>query len=302
VAVSQGDHPRGPDRPRTKTALSDLRFRELVDQVTDYAVFFLDTDGHIASWNRGAERIKGYRPIEVIGRHFSIFYRPQDLWKCEQELRVAIQEGRVEDEGWRVRKDGTLFWANVVITSVRDEQGHLIGFGKMTRDLTERRQAEEQLRQSEERFRQLVASVRDYAIFMLDPAGRVATWNAGAERIKGYRADEIIGQHFSRFYPPAEVLAGKPDYELEVAGREGRFEDEGWRLRKDGTRFWANVVITALRDASGRLTGFGKVTRDLTERHRLEEERLQLARDEGLQRGAAASAVIVPSETETRRR
>ena len=185
---------------------------------------------------------------------------------------------------------------------MRDESGVLVGFAKVTRDLTERKLAQEALRLEQERFRLLVASVKDYAIFMLDPSGRVATWNAGAERIKGYRADEIIGQHFSRFYPPAEVLAGKPGHELEVAGREGRFEDEGWRLRKDGTRFWANVIITALHDPSGRLTGFGKVTRDLTERHRLEEERLRLARGEGAQRGAAASAVIVPSETETRRR
>ena len=198
---------------------------------------------------------------------------------------------------------------------MRDAAQRLVGFAKVTRDLTERKLAEELLRQEQERFRLLVAGVKDYAIFMLDPTGRITTWNAGAERIKGYREDEILGQHFSRFYPSAEVLAGKPDRELEVASREGRFEEEGWRLRKDGTRFWANVLITALRDPSGRLTGYAKVTRDLTERHLL-EERLRQTRDPllalpevsggatrrdrgGLRDGhrgpAAASADIVPS-------
>ena len=126
--------------------------------------------------------------------------------------------------------------------------------------------------QSDEMFRLLVASVRDYAIFMLDPSGRVATWNAGAQRFKGYEAGEIIGRHFSTFYPEVDVRAGKCEYELEVATREGRFEDEGWRIRKDGTRFWANVVITAVRDEGGALLGFAKVTRDLTERKRAEAD------------------------------
>ncbi|HEY8207134.1 MAG TPA: PAS domain S-box protein [Myxococcaceae bacterium] len=276
----------------------------LVDSIRDYAIFMLDTQGHVRTWNHGARHVLGYAPEEIQGKHFAVFYRPEDAYggKWERELELAQLNGHFEEEGWRVRKDGSHFWASVILTPVRDESGVLVGFAKVTRDLTERKLAQEALHQEQERFRLLVASVKDYAIFMLDPAGRVATWNAGAERIKGYRADEIIGQHFSRFYPQADVLAGKPDYELEVAGREGRFEDEGWRLRKDGTRFWANVIITALRDPSGRLTGFGKVTRDLTERHRLEEERLRLARGEGLQRGAAASAVIAPSETETRRR
>jgi PAS domain S-box-containing protein len=275
-----------------------------VDSIRDYAIFMLDTQGRVQSWSQGAREVLGYEQEEIAGKHFAIFYRPEDAGggKWERELELAQLNGHSEEEGWRVRKDGSHFWASVILTPVRDGSGVLVGFAKVARDLTERKLAQEALRLEQERFRLLVASVKDYAIFMLDPTGRVATWNAGAERIKGYQAQEIIGQHFSRFYPPAAVLAGKPDHELEVAGREGRFEDEGWRLRRDGTRFWANVVITALRDPSGRLTGFGKVTRDLTERHRLEEERLRLARGEGLQRGAAASVVIVPSETETRRR
>ncbi len=244
------------------------RFRHLVESVQDYAIFMLDTDGRIASWNRGAERIKGYAPSEIIGQHFSRFYPPEDAeaGKPARLLGIAAGQGHAEDEGWRVRKDGEKFWAQVTITAVRDESGTLIGFGKVTRDLTERRQAEAVLHRQEERFRLFVESVQDYAIFMLDAEGNIITWNTGAERIKGYRATEIIGQHFSIFYPETDLKSGKPAYELEVAARVGRFEDEGWRIRKDGSRFWANVVITAVRDETGTLIGFGKVTRDLTER------------------------------------
>jgi PAS domain S-box-containing protein len=140
-----------------------------------------------------------------------------------------------------------------------------------------RRVVHEATRHQEERFRMLVESVKDYAIFMLDSDGHVATWNAGAQRIKGYTADEIIGRHFSAFYPESDIRTGKTEYELAIAQRDGRFEDEGWRVRKDGTRFWANVVITALRDRTGVLVGFAKVTRDLTERRSLEQERVRLA-------------------------
>jgi len=244
----------------------------LVESVQDYAIFALDPDGYILSWNAGAKRLKGYTRQEIIGRHFSIFYPPEDIarGKTKWELEIAAREGRFEDEGWRVRKDGTQFWANVTITALRAPDGELVGFAKITRDLTERRDAEEELRQSEERFRLIVQTVKDYAIFMLDPQGNVATWNEGARRIKGYNADEIIGRHFSTFYPHADLERGKPAWELEVAAREGRFEDEGWRIRKDGTQFWANVIITALFN-KGRLVGFAKVTRDLTERKASEE-------------------------------
>ena len=249
------------------------RFRLLVRSVQDYAIFLLDPEGRIASWNLGAERIKGWTAEEIIGRHFSVFYPPEEVaaGKPAWELEVATAEGRLEDEGWRVRKDGTRFWANVVITALFDEHHRLEGFGKVTRDMTERRTAEEALRESEERFRLLVQNVQDYGIFMLDPGGHISSWNAGAERIKGWTAEEIIGRHFSVFYPPEEVAAGKPARELEVAARDGRLEDEGWRVRKDGTRFWANVVITALFDEHRRLQGFGKVTRDMTERRNAEQ-------------------------------
>jgi PAS domain S-box-containing protein len=251
---------------------SEERFKLLVESVRDYAIFMLDVSGHILTWNAGAERFKGYRADEIIGQHFSRFYLPEAKARGlpEHELEVASETGAFEDEGWRVKKDGSLFWANVVITAMRDAQGELVGFAKVTRDLTRRRAHEEDLRRSEERFRLLVEGVSEYAIFMLDPNGRVSTWNSGAERIKGYTADDIIGQHFSIFYPEDARESRWPEHELQVAAETGKFIDTGWRLRKDGTTFWANVTITALRDDNGQLLGFAKLTRDLTQAKRVE--------------------------------
>ncbi|HSA55695.1 MAG TPA: PAS domain S-box protein, partial [Gemmatimonadaceae bacterium] len=250
--------------------VSEERFRLFVDGVRDYAMFILDPQGHIATWNAGAERIKGYRADEIIGRSFKIFYPPDAIargWP-DHELEVARRTGRFEDEGWRLRKDGSRFWANVLITAMRSADGTLEGFSKITRDLTERRRTEEALRQSEERFRLLVEGVADHALFLLDPDGRVASWNVGAERIKGYSADEILGAHFSRFYLPEDQ--DRPAQDLARALAEGSIDDEGWRRRKDGSRFWAGTTLAALRDREGHLTGFAKITRDLTERRRME--------------------------------
>lgn len=255
-------------------------YRLLVESVDEYAIFALDQNGYILSWNAGAQRFKGYTADEAIGKHFSIFYPRERVEEGfpEFELREAARVGRFEDEGWRIRKDGSRFWANVVITALRDAQGRLVGYAKVTRDLTERRLAEEALRESEERFRLIVQGVRDYAIFMLDTTGHITTWNAGAQRIKGYTSEEIIGKHFSIFYTGEDLEDGKPKQELEVATRTGVYEEEGWRLRKDGTRFWANVVITALRKPDGTLAGFAKVTRDLTERRAAQERAIEAAR------------------------
>ncbi|WP_437734442.1 hybrid sensor histidine kinase/response regulator [Sorangium sp. So ce1335] len=252
---------------------ADVQFRTLIEGVKDYAIFMLDTEGRVTTWNAGAQQINGYSAEEVIGTHFSRFYPPEALarnWPAV-ELAEARRQGRFEDDGWRVRKDGTRFWANVIITAIRDARGELRGFSKITRDLTERKRQEESLRQSEERFRMLVEGVKDYAIFMLDPEGRVTTWNAGAQQIKGYSAEEVIGTHFSRFYPPEALARNWPETVLASARRHGRFEDEGWRVRKDGSKFWASVVVTAIRGSDGELRGFSKITRDLTERKRLEQ-------------------------------
>jgi PAS domain S-box-containing protein len=248
-------------------------FRLLVEGIQDYAIFMLDGAGRVATWNAGAQRMKGYHAEEIVGQHFSRFYPPEAVAAGQPArlLALAARDGRVEDEGWRVRKDGSRFWADVLITALRDSDGAVIGFAKVTRNVTEHKEAQDALRRSEQTFQLLVESIQDYAIFMLDPDGRVASWNAEAERIKGYAAHEIIGLHFSTFYPPEDVAQGKPRWELELAEREGRHEDEGWRVRKDGTRFWANAVISAMRDAHGTLMGFAKVTRDLTQRRQAEQ-------------------------------
>jgi PAS domain S-box-containing protein len=247
---------------------SERRFRLLVEGVIDYALCLLDPSGVVINWNPGAERLKGYTADEILGQHFSKFYTREECaaGMPGRVLEIADREGRYEGEGWRVRKDGSRFWAMVVVDAIRNKAGELEGFAKVTRDITERRSAQEVIRDSERQFRLLVAGVTDYALYMLDPNGIVASWNAGAERIKGYTSDEIVGQHFSKFYPERDRAAGAPSRALYTAAQEGRFEAEGWRVRKDGTLFWANVVVDAIRDEKGDLVGFAKITRDITDR------------------------------------
>lgn len=273
-------------RKLAETELGQVQeiFRLLVDAVTDYAIFALDKEGRILTWNPGAQRLKGYTANEIIGKHFSTFYTKPDIERKhpQWELETAIENGKYEEEGWRVRKDGTQFWANVVINKLLDQNGRFIGFSKITRDLTDRMRAQQKLQESEERSRLMIQGVRDYAIFMLDPQGMVATWNEGAERIKQYSSEEIIGKSMKTFYSEEDLKAKKPEMELEVATAVGRFEDEGWRVRKDGTRFWANVIITAVRNSSGKLMGFSKITRDLTERKNAEEKLKEL--NDGLEK------------------
>jgi len=258
----------------------EQRLIDAVKGITDYAIFILDANGIIRTWNAGAQRIKGYRPEEIIGKHFSIFYLPEANEKAhpQYELKVARERGRYEEEGWRLRKNGEKFWANVVITALYEQSNQLIGFSKVTRDLTERKLMEDQLRQSKleadatrESYRLLIEGVKDYAIIRLDTQGYIQSWNAGAERIIGYKPDEIIGQHFSKFYTPDELEAGKCDFELKYSALEGVFEGEGWRIRKDGTKFWANLVLTCLRNEQGELIGFSKIVRDITERKDTEQ-------------------------------
>jgi PAS domain S-box-containing protein len=253
-------------RPEAAGGIPQLQL--LIDAVVDYAIYMIGLDGRVLSWNTGAARLKGYEPREIIGQSFSRFYTPEDqaTGLPQRALAVAKKEGRFHAEGWRVRKDGTRFWASVVIDAIKDDSGEVIGFAKVTRDITERQQAQQHLLESERRYRRLVEAVVDYAIFQLDVNGIVATWNLGAQRIKGYSADEIIGQHFSRFYTAEDRAAGVPERALAQAGAEGRFEAEGWRVRQDGTRFWALVVIDAIYDNTRNLIGFAKVTRDITER------------------------------------
>ncbi len=255
-------------------------YRLLVESVVDYAIFMLDPDGIVISWNAGAQRFKGYRAEEVIGTHFSRFYTKTDRAAGVPMLALerAVKDGRFESEGWRVRKDGTRFWASVVIDPIRDDAKNLIGFAKITRDLTERMVAADELRESQAQFRTLVQGVTDYAIFLLDTTGHVSSWNSGAERIKGYTASEIVGEHFSAFYTEEDRAAGEPQRNLQRAEKIGRTEQEGWRVRKDGTRFWAHVLIDRILDDEGRLVGFAKVTRDVSDQRKAAEE-LERARN-----------------------
>lgn len=276
-----------PDEPM----LAPL-YARMVSEVRDYAIFLLDAEGNILSWNAGAREIKGYSPEEIIGRHFRVFY-PQDDRDArlpETLLRQAAAEGRVMHEGWRVKKDGSHFWGSVVITAVHDEQGEVVAYSKLTRDLTERRRNEEllqryaaeveskneQLRKSEERYHRMVAEVEDYAIILLDREGHVQNWNRGAEKIKGYRDHEIIGRHFRTFYLENDRIEGLPETLLSRAAAENKATHEGWRLRKDGSRFWGSIVITALHDPHGEIIGFSKVTRDLTQKKKAEDEILRM--------------------------
>jgi PAS domain S-box-containing protein len=244
------------------------RLELLLDSIVDYAIYMLDLDGFVTTWNAGAEKITGYGAAEIFGQNFSRFFTPEEQAENvpEKNLAAARELGRHEAEGWRVRKDGSRFWANGTLQAVKDDDGRLVGFAKITRDMTERTAAQNAILESERRFRILVEGVVDYAICMLDPSGIVTNWNAGAERLKGYSAAEIVGQHFSKFYTKEDRAAGLPARVLETAAREGRFETEGWRIRKDGSRFWASVVMDAIRNESGTLEGFAKVTRDITER------------------------------------
>jgi PAS domain S-box-containing protein len=230
----------------------DGRYRLLVEAVTDYAIYLLDPAGTVTSWNAGATRFKGYEEAEIIGEHFSRFYTEEDRQAGlpARALATAAREGKFEGEGWRVRKDGSRFWANVVIDPIRKPTGELVGYAKIIRDLTERRAAEETLRRSEEQFRLLVQGVTDYSIYLINPDGRVASWNTGAQRIKGYAPEEIIGEHFSKFYTEEDQRKGEPERALATAAREGRFENEGWRVHKSGARFYAHVVTSSVLGGS----------------------------------------------------
>ncbi len=277
------------DHVRFDSHVGEQRFQLLVNAITDYAVYMLDREGYVATWNSGARRFKGYEADEIVGQHFSRFFTEEDraAGVPQRALQTAATEGKFETEGWRIRKDGTRMWAHVVVDPIFDDTGTLVGYAKITRDITERKAAADALFESEQRFRMLVQGVHDYAIYMLDPNGMVTNWNTGAERIKGYKADEIVGQHFSRFYTPEDRENGEPQRALATALSEGKYEKEAWRMRSDGTRFWAHVVIDPIRDDHGKLIGFAKITRDATERRNaqieLEEARAALFQAQKLQ-------------------
>ncbi|XZF14068.1 sensor histidine kinase [Chitinophagaceae bacterium MMS25-I14] len=253
--------------------LKIARLNKMVEEIEDYAILLLDRKGNIENWNKGAEKIKGYKASEIIGKNFETFYTTEDRKNGRPTLLIttAAEKGSVRDEGWRVRKDGTCFWGSVVITAIHDDEGAVIGFTKVTRDLTAQKENHERLKASEERYTRMVAEVQDYAIISLDTEGNIENWNSGAEKIKGYKPEEIIGKNFRTFYTEKDRQDKFPESFLARARENGRAQHEGWRVRKDGTYFWGSVVITALHDDEGNVIGFSKVTRDLTERKLAEE-------------------------------
>lgn len=264
---SPGQPPdREPESPK-KAANSESLYQRLVESVSDYAIYMLSPEGLVSSWNRGAELFKGYKPDEIIGQHFSKFYTEQDRkdGRPQLALDIANREGRFEDKAWRVRKDGKVFRAHVVIDAIRNDDGSLHGYAKITRDISVTYQQELELRESEQRFRLLVSGVTDYAIYMLDLQGNINSWNAGAERFKNYKEHEVLGRHFSMFYTRQDAEAGKPKRALRNALEHGRYENQGWRVRKDGGEFWAHVIIDLIKNEQGEPVGFAKITRDVTE-------------------------------------
>lgn len=255
-------------------------YQRLVESVSDYAIYMLTCDGTVTSWNLGAERVKGYRAEEIVGRNFELFYTAEDraLNKPQRTLSIASKDGRFEDKAWRVRKNGDLFRAHVIVDAIYDDDGGLTGFAKITRDISEEWEKERQLIESERRFRMLVSGVTDYAIYMLSLDGHISSWNAGAERFKNYSEEEVLGRHFSMFYTQEDRTNEKPDRALKTALESGRFEDEGWRVRKDGRAFWAHVIIDLIRDEQGRPAGFAKITRDMSDRREAELRLKNLSR------------------------
>lgn len=274
------------DMPMSRQIVEKL-YNKMVEEVSDYAILFLDTDGNILSWNKGAVNIKGYVASEITGKNFRVFYTDEDRKKQLPEtlLEEAFKTGRVCHEGWRLKKDGSKFWGLVTITALHDEPGNVIGFSKVTRDLTERKKSEEQseryaaelqrqnemIRRSEERYHRMIAEVEDYAIILLDINGNILNWNKGAEKIKGYKESEIVGKNFSNFYLPEDQKSNLPGHLLADAAANNKATHEGWRVRKDKTRFWGSIVITAIHNDEGAVTGFSKVTRDLTQKKHFED-------------------------------
>jgi len=252
---------------------SESQYRSLIAQVKDYAIFGMDVQGRPVSWNEGVGVVLGYTRDEFIGSEVELLFLPEDIAKGvpQEELKVARCDGVANDDRWLQRKGGRPFFAAGRTTKRVDANGECIGFTKVLRDETQRALAEEERHASESQLRSLVQNVRDYAIFMIDPNAIITQWTEGAQRVTGCEAAEVLGKPLSMFYTPEDIAAGEPGLELAQAAKEGRVEREGWRIRKGGERFWVNEIATAIRGEDGKLLGFTKIARDLTDRKRVEE-------------------------------
>ncbi|GIJ74190.1 PAS domain S-box protein [Virgisporangium ochraceum] len=255
-------------------------YQQMIDSISDYEVIRLDDTGHVRTWHEGAARLSGYSADEVIGRPNSVFYPEEDIkaGKPAQDLKTAAETGRCVMEGWRVRKDGTRFWASITLTPIRGHGGTLHGYVRVTRDHSDRRDQELEMRAVE----RMLDAITDYEVIRLDTEGVIRSWSPGAEKLKRYKASEIVGHHVSAFYPEDDVRNGVPEREMAKAVRQGRLETEGWRVRKDGSRFWGSTIISPIRDDSEEVIGFVSVGRDLSER-RAQEQLLQRQQEEILE-------------------
>ena len=250
------------------------QYRRLIEGLRNYAIFTLTLDGRFASWNSGAMQTFYFTEREVLGKHYSLIFTTEDIAKGrpQNELQSAIEQGRESVEGWHVRKDGTRFWCTDTVQTIRDARGTVTGFSKIVRDSTERHEAAENLRRSEELLRLMIEGVTDYAIYCIDPGGKIIQWNRGAENVFGYPAAEVLGKHFSLTYTPDSIARGVPAGELATAAAEGYAVDEAWHVRRGGTLFFSAGRMTRLQpDSDGRPRGFVKISHDVTERNEADE-------------------------------
>jgi PAS domain S-box-containing protein len=250
------------------------QFELFTDAVSDHAIVLLDVQGRVIRWNHGAERLMGWRAEDILGQSLAFFFTPGDVASevPQRELEQAAQQGHVDEERWHMRRDGSRFWGSGSLSAVRNQAGDLVGFAKIMRDLTVWREAQEQLRESEERLRLFLENVTDYALLQVDTAARISRWNTGAERTFGYTEREILGAPVRLLYLPEEAARGDAEYDLEAARESGRFEDARWLVRKGGSQLFARWVTTPMRDEAGHLRGYAKVLRDETERQRTEQQ------------------------------
>jgi PAS domain S-box-containing protein len=282
--TSRGPRQAGQEFQRPGQAVADIktRYQLLVNSVTDYALYMLDREGCVVTWNAGAERLKGYTAEEILGRNYSLFFLPEDVkaGAPARALEEASRDGRYDVEAWRLRKDGTKFWAMITLTTIRGPRGELRGFAKVTRDITVRKIAEDAMRSRNaelERYRTIVENVDEYAIFALDTEGRFLNWCAAAEKNSGYTAEEMVGRTYASIATEEDRLAGLPQQELEEAARTGRCVRDSWKVRKDGSRLWSIGVVTAVRDETGKLTGYIRIARDMTQYKQLQDVQARLA-------------------------
>lgn len=292
----------GTPANRAEAALrAEEQLRLLLDSVHDYAIFALDLEGRVASWNEGAYRLTGYTADEILGHSLHRLYLPADIavGKPEHELQTALATGRSEDESWRLRKDGSTFWANEIITPLRAADGTQVGFAKVIRDLSERIRAQQAVQASEERLRLILDSINDYAIITQDEEGRIVDWNSGAEQVFGYTAAEVVGKPNAMLFTPEDRRKDEPAREMQQARTTGRAADERWHIRKDGTRFFASGVLTPLQ-ANAR-TGYVKVARDLTERRQMEERLESEVRERTAQVRELVTQLTMTEQEERRR-